>query len=221
MRKLFLLLIFILVHSLSISQESVQLRWNPSTDNVGVAGYNIWLNAEYYGTTSDTFFIFQDLPIGTHLLAVSAFDAAGNESDKSETLMITIRDGTPPTVPFDLMLAYPNPTYGGFTVLFGQEIKPNTIFQILTPNGQLVYHKRLPINSAYYKERFELENLLQQGIYVLALIENGIRKGHIYLTVVGQNRENKTYASVRGTTTSERTFVWAPFSNDLMVVRIP
>lgn len=193
MRKLLLLFIFILIQTITFAQESVQLRWNPSTDNVGVTGYNLWLDGEYYGTTSDTTFILS-LEIGLHVVAVSAFDAAGNESEKSETLMIDIKDIISPTTPENLMFAYPNPTYGGFTIAFGQEIKDHTILQVLTTNGQLVYHKQIPPNPPLYKEKFELEEILKPGLYVVALIENDVRQGYILLTVISASKDRKIYA---------------------------
>ena len=219
MRTFLLSLVFLLVSTLVIGQETLQLRWNPSTDNVGVAGYNVWLNAEYYGTTSDTFFIIT-LPVGLHALAVSAFDAAGNESALSVALMVDIKDEEAPSIPDSLMIVYPNPTYGGFVVMFNKDIEPNSVFQILSVNGQVIYHEWIPPNPAYYKHRFDMEGELDPGLYVLALIEDGVRKGYTLLTVVGNGQERKIYASVRGTTDG-RTFKYAPYSPDLLAVWIP
>jgi len=220
MRTFLLSLLFLLVSTLAIGQETVQLRWNPSTDNVGVAGYNVWLNAEYYGTTSDTFFIIT-LPIGLHALAVSAFDAAGNESELSIALMVDIRDQESPSVPDSLMIVYPNPTFGGaFVVQFNKEINENTIFQILTTNGKIVYNEYLPPNPAYYKHRFEMGDELLPGLYVLALIEDGVRKGYTLLTVVGSAQPPR-YASVRCVTDDGKVYKWSPFSEDLLAIWIP
>lgn len=188
MRKVFTLLIFVVMSLSLFSQETVQLRWNPSTDNVGVEGYNVWLDAEYYGTTSDTFFILS-LDPGIYALAVSAFDAAGNESDKSEVLMLTIEDKTSPTIPDSLMIVYPNPTYGNFTLRFNQDLKDNSHIQILKPNGQLVYERVIPVANAPYEEQFNLINELKPGLYVVALIENNERKGHTFL-IVGSRPRN-------------------------------
>jgi len=180
------------MHVASIGQEEVQLRWNPSTDNVGVAGYNIWLNAEYYGTTSDTTFVLS-LDVGFHALAVSAFDAAGNESELSIALMVEIKDTESPSIPYELIIVYPNPTYGGkFVVMISEEIKYPSILQILTPDGRMVYQRPLVPQPAMHKELFEWEeNFLVPGLYVIALIENDIRIGYTLLTVVGPPKYSK------------------------------
>lgn len=173
---------FMIVSASSIGQEKVQLRWNPSTDNVGVEGYNIWLNAEYYGTTSDTFFIFPTLEPREYTMAVSAFDAAGNESEQSLALIVIISDITNPTIPDSLMLVYPNPTYNGnFIVQFGKRIRENTTIQILTPDGKII-HERL-IDPLQTVERFEMKGIITPGIYILSLLENGKRIEYSVLTV--------------------------------------
>ena len=89
-----------------VERTEIQLKWNASTDNIGVAGYNIWLDTEYYGTTPDTTFSII-LSEGIYNLAVSAFDAAGNESERSETLTVTVESVVPPTIPEDLILVFP------------------------------------------------------------------------------------------------------------------
>ena len=177
--------VFLLSFLFLKGQESIQLRWNPSTDNVGVTGYNVWMNAEYYGTVNDTSFIFTDLTVGTYLLAVSAFDAAGNESALSETLMVNIDDITPPSIPDSLMIVYPNPTFNGaFTVQYTEPLNDTTIFQVLTTTGKLVYNKLIyPTGGMLYQEEFDLSALLTEGMYVLALIEGDKRIGHAYLSV--------------------------------------
>ncbi|MFA5787491.1 MAG: peptidoglycan DD-metalloendopeptidase family protein, partial [Actinomycetota bacterium] len=63
----------------------VGLSWQPSTDNVGVAGYEVFKNGAYIGTTGQT--AFEDkTPFGSDIVytyQVRAFDAAGNRSGLS------------------------------------------------------------------------------------------------------------------------------------------
>lgn len=186
MKKFFLF--FILIFSLSFlnAQEIIQLRWEPSTDNVGVTGYNVWIDAEYYGTTSDTTFILS-LDPGIYALAVSAFDAAGNESEQSMSLMVTIGDLTIPSIPYDLIVIYPNPTYGDFRVRLIEEIKENTVLQILTLTGQVILERSMPPSGPYCEEEFSLS--LEPGTYVISLLENNIRKTHTYLSVYKKQKE--------------------------------
>ena len=78
--KRLLFLIFLLMISLSVfGQGSLQLSWNPSTDNVGVAGYVVWIDGVRHDSTEVTQYEFH-FEAGVYLLTVSAYDAAGNES---------------------------------------------------------------------------------------------------------------------------------------------
>jgi len=66
----------------AIAQTSVTLSWSPSTDNVGVAGYNLYRGGAKSSSTTSTSYTFTGLACGTtYTLALTAYDAAGNESD--------------------------------------------------------------------------------------------------------------------------------------------
>ena len=66
----------------AIAQTSVKLSWSPSTDNVGVAGYNLYRGGAKSSSTTSTSYTFTGLACGTtYTLALTAYDAAGNESD--------------------------------------------------------------------------------------------------------------------------------------------
>ena len=70
--------------------KKVTLAWNASTDNVGVAGYRVFQNGKLVGTVSGTTFT-GPLPGGKNPSAsyhVVAFDAAGNVSAASNTLLL-------------------------------------------------------------------------------------------------------------------------------------
>jgi hypothetical protein len=188
MKRILMVFAFLIIGLVAFAQQQVQLSWNASTDNVGVQGYNIWLNAEYYGTTSDTFFIFS-LDPGLYAVSVSAFDAAGNESDQSEVLMIDVKDTESPTIPDSLIWLYPNPNLGNFTLRFGKEIIDNSFVQIIQTNGKIVYQRRLPPADIYYEERFNLFEIIDPGIYVIALFENGERISHTFLMVTNKPKK--------------------------------
>jgi hypothetical protein len=184
MVKRFLILLMLAFTFIASAQEKVQLRWNPSTDNVGVEGYNVWVNGEYYGTTSDTFFIFPVLDPAEYAMGVSAFDAAGNESEKSLTLYVLIDDVTGPSVPDSLMIVYPNPTYNGnFIVEFGRGVKENTVLQVLTTTGKVIHERYIDPFNGTNIERFNMQDTIAPGLYILALIEDGTRIGYTVLTV--------------------------------------
>lgn len=93
---------------LAVSQQaatSFVLGWSASSDNVGVAGYDLYLGAAKVATTTGTSFTFTGLNCATaYVAAVDAFDSAGNVSPQSTTNAATAAcpDTTPPTKPTGL-----------------------------------------------------------------------------------------------------------------------
>jgi len=82
--------------------STISLSWNPSTDNVGVAGYKVYRNGTQAGTTGSTSFTDTGLAASTtYAYTVSAYDAAGNNSSQSSPTSGTTlptSDVTPPSV---------------------------------------------------------------------------------------------------------------------------
>jgi phosphatidylinositol-3-phosphatase len=70
--------------------SAISLSWSASTDNVGVAGYDVYLNGTKVGSTMQTSYSFTGLACGTgYTLGVVAFDAAGNRSSQSTLIGAT------------------------------------------------------------------------------------------------------------------------------------
>jgi chitinase len=70
--------------------KKVALAWNPSTDDVGVAGYHVYRNGTLAATVTGTSHA-DSLPGGRNASAsfyVVAFDAAGNVSAPSNTVIV-------------------------------------------------------------------------------------------------------------------------------------
>jgi chitodextrinase len=68
-----------------VSQTSITMTWGAATDNVGVAGYRAFLNSVVSGTTTTLSYTYTGLTCGTtYTLALEAFDAAGNVSNRAE-----------------------------------------------------------------------------------------------------------------------------------------
>jgi len=68
------------------SSSQVELSWTPSADDVGVAGYKVYLDGVLLGTAPAGATSYDDAtatPATTCAYAVSAVDAAGNESTRS------------------------------------------------------------------------------------------------------------------------------------------
>jgi GH18 family chitinase/chitodextrinase len=76
----------------------ITLNWTASTDNIGVAGYKIYLDNtllknQFGGATTAT---ISNTPGGLHVLTVTAYDAVGNESPHSNSVSIDVPNPTLP-----------------------------------------------------------------------------------------------------------------------------
>jgi fibronectin type 3 domain-containing protein len=87
-------------------QTLVQVLWNPTTDNVGVAGYNLFRNGTQLYTSSQVNYTDTSVsPSTTYSYQVQAFDAVGNLSPLSAPASVTTLslvappDKTPPSTP--------------------------------------------------------------------------------------------------------------------------
>lgn len=93
--------------SVSVSNEaetSVLLSWSASSDNVGVTGYNIFVDGASAGTVTGTSATVTGLTAcTTYSFTVSASDAAGNTSGTGSangtTIGCPVGDTTPPSTP--------------------------------------------------------------------------------------------------------------------------
>ncbi|MBO0462569.1 M60 family metallopeptidase [Enterococcus sp. DIV1298c] len=73
----------------TITTNSIQLNWQTATDNVAVTGYHIYRDGVRIQSISGTSFTDQSLTSNTtYTYQVSAYDAAGNESGKSQPLAV-------------------------------------------------------------------------------------------------------------------------------------
>ena len=74
----------------NITENSIQLSWEPSTDNVSVTGYTLYLDENNIQTiTEGTSTTISNLVAGvSYNIYVIAFDAEENESDQSNTLTV-------------------------------------------------------------------------------------------------------------------------------------
>ena len=97
-----------------VDQTQVQLgaRWRASTDQRGVAGYDLYLDGRLVATPTTTSGTASNLACGTsHKLAVDAFDLAGNRSGKAtitgstSPCILSPSDILPPSQPSGLTVA--------------------------------------------------------------------------------------------------------------------
>jgi chitodextrinase len=94
----------------AMSSSQINLSWNPSTDNVGVAGYYVYLNDVALTTTTATSFQHAGLtPGSTYNYRVSAYDAVPNHSAWTATPVSVTTPPAPdtqaPSIPIGLTAA--------------------------------------------------------------------------------------------------------------------
>ena len=88
--------------------SSISVSWGASTDNVAVAGYGLYRNGSWAGSTTSTSATISGLSCGSsYTLAVDAYDAAANRSPQLTLTTTTSAcpppaDTTPPTAPSNL-----------------------------------------------------------------------------------------------------------------------
>jgi chitodextrinase len=73
-----------------VTSTCVSLAWDPSSDNVGVVGYDVYVDGRLYATTPVPSITICGLtPATTYTISVAARDAAGNVSQRSNTVAAT------------------------------------------------------------------------------------------------------------------------------------
>jgi hypothetical protein len=86
--------------SATATASSLSLHWNAAKDNVGVAGYRVYLNGAFRGQTPSLSYLLGGLPCGTAwIVMVSSYDAAGNVSLPATIFPRTSACPLPPPCP--------------------------------------------------------------------------------------------------------------------------
>ena len=83
------------------TDTTVKIEWKASKDNVGVTGYEIFVNGKSIGTVKDdvlTAEIAKLTPKTEYTIEVVAYDAAGNKSEKA-SVKATTKEGKTPETP--------------------------------------------------------------------------------------------------------------------------
>lgn len=88
--------------------HSFSVEWIPSTDNVWVTGYDLYLDGEYYTTTSIPSFNLENLEADrSYTIFVIAVDSSGLKSSASQSVILSTGkhpDSEPPTSPTKLRI---------------------------------------------------------------------------------------------------------------------
>nr|WP_260398777.1 lytic polysaccharide monooxygenase [Peribacillus simplex] len=86
------------LHAVKVTANSVELNWEPSTDNVGVKEYQVLREGKVIDTVPGTTFTDWKLQADTeYTYTVKAVDAAGNVSKESETVVAKTGNEVPDT----------------------------------------------------------------------------------------------------------------------------
>src|SRR5262245_53426989 len=96
-----------------VTQTGMTLSWSPSSDNVGVSGYRVYVNGAQVGAASTESFAVTGLACGTtYTLGVAALDAAGNVSGTASATSATAAcpDTSAPSTPSGLATSGVGPT---------------------------------------------------------------------------------------------------------------
>ncbi len=136
-----------------VGQTIVQVLWNPTTDNIGVAGYNLYRNGSLVSTSSQVNFNDKSVtPSTAYIYQLQAFDAAGNLSALSAAARVTtlaIPDVTPPSIPGgvqgtsvtdqQILLTWTPSTdsvsVAGYHVFRGSSVSSLSVFASVTTNS--------------------------------------------------------------------------------------
>jgi len=145
----------------SITTTTADLSWSTSSDNVGVTGYDVYINGSLLGNTANTSAGITGLtPLTTYTASVRAKDAAGNQSGAATTTFTTLSDGSTNCVDSDITITlnfdnYPEETSwtltsGGSTVASGGTYGSQADGSTLTINETLADGSyTFTLNDAY------------------------------------------------------------------------
>jgi chitodextrinase len=137
--------------ALTYSPYQINLTWSSSTDNVGVAGYGVYLNNAEIATVTGLNYQSAGLTPGTlYSYNVLAFDAAGNVSGFSNTAAATTQtlDTTPPSVPTALQSS--NVTANSLTLSWAPSTDDTGVagYQVFRNNAQVATTTVTSFNDA-------------------------------------------------------------------------
>lgn len=153
--------------AVSASGTSINLRWNASTDNVGVTGYRVYRAGDLLSTVNTPSYSDKTVSVGnTYSYSVSAIDGAGNESSESDTLVVSITSIE--YLIFSELSVYPNPSDGKFVI----EINENSgrfNLEILSANGIISAQSVIDMEESFMPLSFDY---LEAGIYYIRIFNS-------------------------------------------------
>lgn len=148
------------------SATEVDLSWNASTDNVGVAGYRIYRNSTLVGSSAtDSYADTGVQPATSYSYYVVAYDAASNSSAASNTATATTPppDAGPPDIFAD---GFESGNFSAWTASSGLVVETSTVHggtdavEGNVTNAAANVHKKLPstYSTVYIREWFNIKS---------------------------------------------------------------
>lgn len=134
------------VTAVLVGSTGAQISWNPSTDNVGVTGYEVYRDDVLLTTVTTTSYQDTNLqPNTTYAYTVKAKDAAGNVSGPSDPATVTTPQGSTVTIYYKTSFTTP---YIHFKI-DGQNDWTTLPGVAMTPAAQSGYYTvSLPVGTA-------------------------------------------------------------------------
>ncbi|PWJ44272.1 glycosyl hydrolase [Sediminitomix flava] len=156
-----------------ITETSLTLTWDASTDNIAVTEYEVLQDGIAVGTTAETSISITGLTANTNYnFTVVAKDQAGNISVSSsvlsvKTLRLTSNDNVLSDTEFKL---YPNPSEGNSFIIQMNALSTTTNIEIVDMKGQKVRFSKNQLNDHLIKITFSKQ--LVKGVYIVHVITN-------------------------------------------------
>ncbi len=143
-----------------ISNNSVVLTWDASTDNIGVEGYYVYQGDEVVATVVATVATITGLDSETeYTFTVKAFDAADNISDASNAVTITTLTGINDNVA-EAIGIYPNPAKNTLSVSSDIQGELN----IYSITGHCLY-----TDKDFNSNKTIDVSMLEKGLYIISI----------------------------------------------------
>ena len=166
-----------LVNPPKVSSTSISISWAPSTDNVGVVGYDIYRNDIQVGTTQMLSYVDTAVSPGIlYLYTVVAYDAARNMSLRGGPVSVTI--------PALAIGAYPATTTT--TISTTSTTSPLLVVDVIPPSSPIVWTPIISSTTIAIAWAASLDNV---GVIGYNIYRNNILIGHTqglsYLDSVG------------------------------------
>ena len=157
------------------SGSQVQFGWTNSTDNVWVAGYQVFRNGSQIGTSANNSYTDESVsPNQSYAYHVKAYDAANNVSGDSETLNVsTTVTAAPGLENKNQLRVYPNPVSDILYIEWNNDQASQANCTLYDPSGKKVYSSLLKGNSPFQINLSR--NVLHDGIYFLEVSQENSR----------------------------------------------